>query len=95
MFSLSFQIPVYRGVSKPLIPKDYSQKYSFDWLHFFGKNGFGDVDLTDFGSVDQSCVVENISAVVALHELTREFQGEKILKINYNCMPTLIKIHQI
>ncbi|KAI5705450.1 hypothetical protein M8J75_015156 [Diaphorina citri] len=68
-------IPVYKGVSKPLIPKDLSHKYSFDWLHFFGKNGFGDIDLGDSHTLDRSCVVENISAVVALHELTREFKG--------------------
>ncbi|XP_008485520.1 inosine-uridine preferring nucleoside hydrolase-like [Diaphorina citri] len=69
-------IPVYKGVSKPLIPKDLSHKYSFDWLHFFGKNGFGDIDLGDSHTLDRSCVVENISAVVALHELTREFKAD-------------------
>jgi hypothetical protein len=73
---------VYKGVSKPLIPKDLSHKYSFDWLHFFGKNGFGDIDLGDSDTLDRSCVVENISAVVALHELTREFKGESFKTIN-------------
>uniref|UniRef100_A0A8D9B3E1 Inosine-uridine preferring nucleoside hydrolase n=2 Tax=Cacopsylla melanoneura TaxID=428564 RepID=A0A8D9B3E1_9HEMI len=68
-------IPIYRGVSRPLIPKNLSNKYSSDWLAFFGKNGFGDVDLEDSDKIDRSCVVDNISAVVALHELTREFKG--------------------